>query len=108
AAPATRWWERVDRIPATELWNAHLAQKRELALSARGRLRAQFARHGEAPQSLQQLGEALDPKILTIGFARRFATYKRAGMIFTETERLARLLANADSPVQLVFAGKAH
>jgi starch phosphorylase len=105
---ATRWWERIDRIPATELWEAHLRQKRELAVFARGRLRTQFARHGEAPRALRKLGEALDPKILTIGFARRFATYKRAGMIFTDTERLARLLTDADRPVQLVFAGKAH
>ena len=105
---ATRWWERIERIPVAELWEAHLVQKRELALFARGRLRNQFARHGEAPKSLQQLGEALDPKALTIGFARRFATYKRAGMIFTDKDRLARLLADTDRPVQLVFAGKAH
>jgi len=105
---ATRGWERIERIPAAELWAAHLHQKRELAVFARGRLRMQFARHGEAPSTLQQLGEALDPKALTIGFARRFATYKRAGMIFTDTERLARLLTDADRPVQLIFAGKAH
>jgi starch phosphorylase len=105
---ATRWWERIDRIPAAELWEAHLRQKRELAVFARGRLRTQFARHGEAPRTLEQLGSALDPAILTIGFARRFATYKRAGMIFTDTERLARLLADSARPVQLVFAGKAH
>jgi len=105
---ATRWWERIERIPVAELWEAHLVQKRELAVFARGRLRNQFARHGEAPRALQQLAEALDPKILTIGFARRFATYKRAGMIFTDTERLARLLLDADRPVQLLFAGKAH
>jgi starch phosphorylase len=105
---ATRWWERIDRIPVQELWEAHLVQKRELAVFARGRLRNQFARHGEAPRTLQQLGEALDPRVLTIGFARRFATYKRAGMIFTDTDRLARLLTDANRPVQLVFAGKAH
>jgi starch phosphorylase len=108
STPATRWWERIERIPVAELWEAHLVQKRELAVFARGRLRNQFARHGEAPRALQQLGEALDPKILTIGFARRFATYKRAGMIFTETDRLARLLTDANRPVQLLFAGKAH
>jgi glycogen phosphorylase len=108
STPATRWWERIERIPVAELWEAHLVQKRELALFARGRLRNQFARHGEAPNALQQLGEALDPKVLTIGFARRFATYKRAGMIFTDKDRLARLLSDADRPVQLVFAGKAH
>jgi glycogen phosphorylase len=105
---AGRWWERLDRIPAVELWEAHLRQKRELAVFARGRLRTQFARHGEAPRSLQELGEALDPNALTIGFARRFATYKRAGMIFTDKDRLARLLADQDRPVQIVFAGKAH
>ncbi len=105
---ATRWWERIDRIPAAELWSAHVHQKRELAVFAHGRLRTQFARHGEAPRALHELEDALDPDVLTIGFARRFATYKRAGMIFTETERLARLLSNADRPVQIVFAGKAH
>ncbi len=105
---ATRWWERIDRIPAAELWEAHLRQKRELAAFARGRLRNQFARHGEAPSVLAELGSALPPEILTIGFARRFATYKRAGMIFTDIDRLARLLENSERPVQVVFAGKAH
>jgi starch phosphorylase len=95
-------------VSAKDLWEAHLDQKRELAVFARGRLRNQFARHGEAPRTLEELGDALDPNVLTIGFARRFATYKRAGMIFTDRERLARLLGNADRPVQLVFAGKAH
>jgi starch phosphorylase len=69
----------VDRIPARDLWEAHLRQKRELAHFARGRLRNQFARHGEAPSVLAELETALDPDVLTIGFARRFATYKRAG-----------------------------
>jgi starch phosphorylase len=105
---ASRWWDRVDRIPADELWDAHLRQKRELAVFARGRLRQQFARHGEAPSVLAEIDEALSPETLTIGFARRFATYKRAGMIFTDIDRLARLLESADRPVQLVFAGKAH
>ncbi len=105
---ATRWWDRINRIPAAELWEAHLRQKRELAVFARGRLRTQFARHGEAPSVLARLDDALPPEALTIGFARRFATYKRAGMIFTDVDRLARLLENADRPVQLVFAGKAH
>ena len=97
--------ERLDRIPSAELWAAHLRQKRELAVFARGRLRTQFAR--QAPRALQQLADALDPDVLTIGFARRFATYKRSGMIFTDKDRLARLLSNEERPVQLVF-GKAH
>ena len=107
ATEAGRWWERLDRIPSAELWAAHLRQKREFAVFARGRLRTQFARHGEAPRALQQLADALDPDVLTIGFARRFATYKRSGMIFTDKDRLARLLSNEERPVQLVFAGKA-
>jgi starch phosphorylase len=105
---AGRWWDRIQRIPAGELWEAHLRQKRELAVFARGRLRNQFARHGESPSTLQRLEEALPPEALTIGFARRFATYKRAGMIFTDVDRLARLLSDVDRPVQLIFAGKAH
>jgi starch phosphorylase len=103
-----RFWEHVDRIPARDLWDAHLRQKRELAHFAIGRLRSQFARHGEAPSVLAELERALDPDVLTIGFARRFATYKRAGLLFTDIDRLAAMLADADRPVQIVFAGKAH
>ena len=68
----------------------------------------QFARHGEAPSLLEGLAEALDPDVLTIGFARRFATYKRASLLFSDEERLARLLLDEERPVQIVFAGKAH
>ncbi len=108
-APATgRFWERLARISDRDLWAAHQRQKSELAMFARKRLRSQFARHGEAPIVLEQLEEVLDPEILTIGFARRFATYKRAGLLFTDVERLARLLWHPDRPVQIVFAGKAH
>jgi len=103
-----RFWERLERIPARDLWDAHLRQKRELAEFARRRLRNQFARHGEAPAVLAELEAALDPDVLTIGFARRFATYKRAGLVFSDMDRLARILWNADRPVQIVFAGKAH
>ncbi len=103
-----RFWERIDRIPAPELWAAHMRQKRELAIFARGRLRSQFARHGEAPSVLEELDSVLDPEVLTIGFARRFATYKRAALLFTDIARLARLLWDADRPLQVVFAGKAH
>ena len=91
-----------------DLWEAHLRQKRELALFARGRLRSQFARHGEAPSVLAELETALDPDVLTIGFARRFATYKRAGLLFSDIDRLARMLWDEERPVQVVFAGKAH
>jgi starch phosphorylase len=108
STPARRFWERIKRIPAHDLWEAHRRQKRELALFARGRLRNQFARHGEAPGVLRELETALDPDALTIGFARRFATYKRASMIFSDIDRLARLLHDEVRPVQVVFAGKAH
>jgi glycogen phosphorylase len=105
---ASRWWERLDKIPDDELWEAHQYQKLEFAIFARGRLRSQFGRHGEAPSTLTELTDALDPACLTIGFARRFATYKRAAMILSDMDRLERLVRNADRPVQLVFAGKAH
>jgi starch phosphorylase len=91
------FWERLERLPSADLWEAHLRQKRELALFAHGRLRSQLARHGEAPSVLAEIESALDPAIMTIGFARRFATYKRAGLLFSDIDRLAR-----------IFAGKAH
>jgi starch phosphorylase len=103
-----RFWERLDEIPTAELWQTHQRQKLELAIFARGRLRNQFARHGEAPAVLDALESALDPDILTIGFARRFATYKRAGLLFSDAERLSRLIWDEKRPVQFVFAGKAH
>ena len=103
-----RFWERLDKLPTDELWEAHQRQKLELAIFARRRLRNQFARHGEAPGVLDSLEAALDPDILTIGFARRFATYKRAGLLFSDIDRLARLLWDEKRPVQVVFAGKAH
>jgi glycogen phosphorylase len=106
--PEGRFWERLRDIPDRQLWDAHRRQKLELAYFARGRLRAQFARHGEAPEALADVSRALDPDVLTIGFARRFATYKRAALLFSEQDRLASLLCDSDRPVQIVFAGKAH
>ena len=102
------FWTRIANLPDEQLWDAHGRQKLELAYFCRRRLRSQFARHGEAPRLLENLSEALDPEILTIGFARRFATYKRAALLFSDEERLARILLNDDQPVQIVFAGKAH
>jgi starch phosphorylase len=100
--------DRVERISRTDVWEAHQRQKLELTLFAQGRLRNQFARLGEAPSTLKGLEHVLDPAIFTIGFARRFATYKRAGLIFTDIDRLARLLFDQKRPVQVIFAGKAH
>jgi starch phosphorylase len=103
-----RFWEWLGRIPTDELWEAHLRQKRELAIFVQGRLRSQFARHGEAPSVLAEVERVLDPDVLTIGFARRFATYKRAGLLFSDMDRLANLLWDEARPVQVIFAGKAH
>jgi glycogen phosphorylase len=103
-----RFWERIGQVPGEELWEAHQRQKLELSIFARGRLRNQFARHGEAPMLLEELEEVLDPGILTIGFARRFATYKRAALLFSDLDRLARIVWDADRPLQIIFAGKAH
>ncbi|MDQ3870917.1 MAG: alpha-glucan family phosphorylase [Chloroflexota bacterium] len=103
-----RFWDRVDQIPDRALWEAHQRQKLELSFFAKGRLRNQLARHGEAPSALEALSRILDPAILTIGFARRFATYKRASLLFLDEERLARVIWNQERPVQIVFAGKAH
>ncbi|HEY8439489.1 MAG TPA: alpha-glucan family phosphorylase [Candidatus Limnocylindrales bacterium] len=102
------FWDRLADVPTADLWETHQREKLELAIFARRRLRVQFARHGEAPSVLDDLESALDPDILTIGFARRFATYKRAGLLFTDLDRLSAILWNADRPVQIVYAGKAH
>ena len=108
AHEADRFWERIADIPDAELWEAHQRQKLELSIFARGRLRNQFARHGEAPATLEELEQVLDPGALTIGFARRFATYKRASLLFSDLDRLARIVWDAERPLQVIFAGKAH
>jgi starch phosphorylase len=106
--PRRRFWERIERISDGALWEAHHRQKLEMLFFARGRLRTQMARHGEAPWTLEKLSEALEPETLTIGFARRFATYKRAALLFSDEERLARLVWDEERPIQIIFAGKAH
>ncbi|HEX6129929.1 MAG TPA: alpha-glucan family phosphorylase [Candidatus Limnocylindria bacterium] len=99
---------RLSGISDEELWGAHLQQKREFMDFTERRLARQFARHGESPDELRQVDNALNPAALTIGFARRFATYKRADLLFRDEERLARLLSSEERPVQVVLAGKAH
>ncbi|HLF56470.1 MAG TPA: alpha-glucan family phosphorylase, partial [Thermoanaerobaculia bacterium] len=91
-----------------DLWGAHRAQKLRLARFLRSRLRDQFARHGSAPDELRRIEQMFDPEALTIGFARRFATYKRAGLLFTDLHRLRQLTGNPERPVQVLLAGKAH
>jgi starch phosphorylase len=102
------FWDHLADIPTEALWTTHQREKLELAIFARRRLRSQFARHGESPTVLDAVETALDPAIFTIGFARRFATYKRAALLFSDLDRLGRLLWNEERPVQVVFAGKAH
>ena len=91
-----------------DLWTAHRAQKLRLARFLRARLRDQFARHGLAPDELRTIEKMFDPDALTIGFARRFATYKRAGLLFSDLHRLRQLVGADGRPVQILLAGKAH
>jgi starch phosphorylase len=101
-------WERVNEIPDADLWAAHEQAKDDLIGWARRRIARQRTRHGEGPQTVSATGGLLDPRALTLGFARRFATYKRATLLFRDPLRLARLLNHPERPVQIVFAGKAH
>jgi starch phosphorylase len=106
--PGPQSFERLAQVHDPELWAAHAQQKRELVSFMRARLARQFARHGESPGALRGLGASFNPDALVIGFARRFATYKRADLLFRDEERVARILSDPDRPVQVVIAGKAH
>jgi starch phosphorylase len=99
---------RLRDLDDEELWNAHQQQKREMVGFLEGRLARQLARHGESPTTLREVRSVLDPDALVIGFARRFATYKRADLLFRDEDRLASILSSDEHPVQIVMAGKAH
>ncbi len=101
-------WKRVEHIPDAELWRTHERCRERLIALCRTRLKAQLQRRGAPPSEVVAADEALDPDALTIGFARRFATYKRGDLVFRDPARLAALLNDAKRPVQFVFAGKAH
>lgn len=101
-------WERVDVIPPGELWRVKQRRRERLVIVTRERLRSQMERRGASRAALREADETLRPDILTIGFARRFATYKRATLLFRQAGRLARMLTDQDRPVQIVFSGKAH
>ena len=101
-------WERVEQIPDAELWRTHERRRERLVAFARRRLKMQLEQRGAPPAEREQAEEVLDPKALTIGFARRFATYKRATLLFRNPERLARILSDPQRPVQIIYAGKAH
>ena len=98
----------IHKIPAGDLWRAHESQKELMTRRLRNRLREEFARHGNSPARLRWIDDQLPADRLTIVFARRFATYKRAGLIFSDPGRITSILTNPDRPVQIVFAGKAH
>ncbi|MBN1877841.1 MAG: alpha-glucan family phosphorylase [Anaerolineae bacterium] len=101
-------WARIEDVPDEVLWDAHTHLKRKMFSIIRERARDDRISRAMPPEQLLASGIFLDPDALVIGFARRFATYKRAGLIFRDIERLFRLLHDRYRPVQFVFAGKAH
>jgi starch phosphorylase len=96
------------RIPDEELWRTHERRRERLVAFARRRLCSQLEKRGARPAEIRQASEVLDPEALTIGFARRFATYKRGTLLFHDVERLVKIVGQRDRPVQIIFAGKAH
>jgi starch phosphorylase len=104
----SRIWEGIENIDDAELWETHNSLKARMLDFIRRRAVQQAARRDEAPERLQRLSKVLSPDALTIGFARRFATYKRANLILADIERLGGMINDPKRPVQFVFAGKAH
>lgn len=108
SAADTEVWQRAHNIPNYELWRGHERLRERLVTFVRDRLKKQLIRRGASADEISQAEQVLDPDALTIGFARRFATYKRAGLIFSDLDRLTEIVNNKKMPVQIVFAGKAH
>ncbi len=106
--PDPKIWDLITDIPDQELWEAHRRRKRRLIAFTRERM-TRFAHDRKASGAeIRRLSDVLDPEVLTIGFARRFATYKRATLLFRDVNRLKKLLMDPERPVQIVIAGKAH
>jgi starch phosphorylase len=101
-------WTKVDRIPDIELWAVRRHLKRKLALYMLGRVRTRWMEGDLHPVQAIASGAMLDPNALTIGFARRFATYKRASLVFSDLNRLLEIINRPNRPVQIIFSGKAH
>ena len=101
-------WAKVDSIPDTELWAVRRHLKRKLALYMLGRVRTRWMEGDLHPVQAIASGAMLDPNALTIGFARRFATYKRASLVFSDLNRLLEIINRPNRPVQIIFSGKAH
>ena len=101
-------WDKIDNIPDERLWEAHCARKKRLIKLIKENVTNRFLNNGVGYDQISEVVNSLNPKALTIGFARRFATYKRATLIFKDIARLTQILCDENRPVQLVFAGKAH
>ncbi|GMU93274.1 MAG: alpha-1,4 glucan phosphorylase [Candidatus Hydrogenedentota bacterium] len=101
-------WKRIEDVPDAELWRTHERRRERLVNFARRRLATQMSQRGASSAELRTAAEVLDPEVLTIGFARRFATYKRANLFMADPDRLLRILRNEQRPVQMIIAGKAH
>ena len=102
------FWSKLDNVPDSELWAVRLHLKRKLAFYMRERVRDRWAHGGFHPVQVVSSGVLINPYALTIGFARRFATYKRANLILSDIERLLDIINRPNMPVQIIFAGKAH
>lgn len=101
-------WKTVENIPDSELWRTHERRRERLVSFTRGHLKAQLRGRGASPETLSRADEVLNPEALTIGFARRFATYKRATLLLMDPERFYKILVDNEHPIQFIFAGKAH
>ena len=101
-------WKNIKNIPDKELWDAHIDRKRKLLALVKDNTAERLKRNGYTYDEISKVVSGLNPNALTIGFARRFATYKRATLIFRDLERITQILNDSDKPVQIIFAGKAH
>jgi starch phosphorylase len=101
-------WQRAHSIPGLELWRTHERRRERLVGYARQRLHQQLVERNAPQATIDSADEVLSPDALTIGFGRRFASYKRASLLLRDPERLARILSDSQRPVQMIFAGKAH
>ena len=101
-------WKKIDNIPDEKLWSEHLKRKEKLLNLVKENVTNRMRANGVSYEEINEIVSKLNPNALTIGFARRFATYKRATLIFRDLERITQILNNEDRPVQLIFAGKAH
>ena len=101
-------WEKIDSIPNNKLWEAHIERKEKLIRLIKENITERYVNSGIGYDQIAEIVNNLNPRALTIGFARRFATYKRATLIFKDIARLTQILNDEERPVQIVFAGKAH